>query len=327
MRVGPELRKWLENEALQRRARAQADAFAAAWNKGPINNLFADAMAGLGQRDAEGVAAAVERIFQDDRAIDALIGELAAALEQDPFFDPPFRRIHSEIHSGLIIFEDDVVSIAAGVMDVVRLADKKQRTNGRGSIAFSGQVEILKFVKAGGVRLSFWEAPRIAADFTASTAGKCRPAGERAIQDGEVIVVDGRAESFIIGHASANIVVLQATVKLDQAPLSVEYDSITHEYVGCSAADDSASRIQMITTLLRKLDFAAAFPAMAEFLDHPSFFVRWHVMRELLGLDAEAALPHLRRMAAGDPHPETLRAAGQVLERLERTRPGARKAA
>ena len=37
---------------------------------------------------------------------------------------------------------------------------------------------------------------------------------------------------------------------------------------------------------------------MAGFLDHPDFFVRWHVMRELLGLDAAAALPHLKRMAA-----------------------------
>jgi hypothetical protein len=32
------------------------------------------------------------------------------------------------------------------------------------------------------------------------------------------------------------------------------------DYVACSAADDSASRIQMISTLLRKLDCEAAVP-------------------------------------------------------------------
>jgi hypothetical protein len=37
----------------------------------------------------------------------------------------------------------------------------------------------------------------------------------------------------------------------------------------------------------------------------------------MLGLDARAALPHLKRMAASDPHPEPRRAARAVLDRLE----------
>jgi hypothetical protein len=36
-------------------------------------------------------------------------------------------------------------------------------------------------------------------------------------------------------------------------------------------------------------------------------------MREMLALDAEAALPALKRMAAGDPHPEIRAAALQTL--------------
>ena len=112
-----------------------------------------------------------------------------------------------------------------------------------------------------------------------------------------------------------------------QAPLSVEYDSGSYRFVGCSAADDSASRIQMITTLLGKLDHVAAFPVMAAFLDNPNFYVRWHVMRELLGLDATAALPHLQHMAQQDPHPDNQRAARSVLEALETRSLQFRKAA
>ena len=94
------------------------------------------------------------------------------------------------------------------------------------------------------------------------------------------------------------------TIKPDQAPLSVEYDTRDASPMSAAAPrDDGASRIQMIATLLRKLGRDAAFPAIAAFLDHPDFFVRWHVMRELLGIDAAAALPHLKRMAARDPHP------------------------
>jgi hypothetical protein len=326
MKVGPELREWLGDREKQRLARAQADAFANRWNESLAAEFFGPALSQLQDSSAETVAAAICELFAEDAMLDALVDRLAEALRANPFLEPSFRHFNSDIHNGLIVYEDANVSVAAGVTNVIRLAEKKNRNSG-GAIAFSGQVDIFKFVRAGRARLSLWEAPRITAGFTAAQAGRCRRTGERVLRDGEVLVVDGRFQSFIIEHASANLVLLQATVKADWAPVAVEYDHLTGQYRGCSAADDSASRIQMITTLLRKLDCEAAFPAMAEFLAHPSFFVRWHVMRELLGLDAEAALPHLRRMAAGDPHPETRRAAGQVLERLERTSPGARKAA
>ena len=317
MIIGDELRAWIIDLERQRTARREADAVATRWAGGPIHQRFSRAMGAVRQRSAEAVIARVQPLFGDDGWIDTLISTLAEAMRDDPFFEPPFRYLHSDVHTGLIVYEDDLVSIAGGICPAAELAAKKQGKRGRTSIAFSGQVSLLKFVCAGGARLSFWQAPQITDAFTSDTAGRCERVGERIIADGETLVVDGRSESFVIEHAAANLLVLQAAAKPDQAPVSVEYDSVTHEYVACSAAHDSASRIQMITTLLRKLDCAAAFPAIAEFLAHPNFFVRWHVMKELLGLDAETALPHLRRMAAVDPHPETRRAARTVLDMIE----------
>jgi hypothetical protein len=92
-------------------------------------------------------------------------------------------------------------------------------------------------------------------------------------------------------------------------------------------ADDSAARIQMIATLLRKLDCAAAFEVLVPFLDNSNFYVRWHIMRELLGLDAAAALPYLERMAANDPHDDNVRAAQSVLDRIATKSAEAREAA
>jgi HEAT repeat protein len=151
--------------------------------------------------------------------------------------------------------------------------------------------------------------------------------GGRQLRDGELLVVDGRHQSYVIEHAAGDLVAVQASVKRDRAPLSVEYDAVTHAFVGCSATDDGASRIQMITTLLRKMRCEEAFPVIAQFLDDPHFFVRWHVMRELLGLNAAAALPHLCRLANGDPHPEVRRAAGAVLARVRVQNPALGKAA
>ena len=317
MIVGRELRTWVENREGQRLTRLAAQALSDGWAEGPVHLAFARATAAIPARTAEAVGEAMRALFADDGWVDHLIDTLAEEMRRNPYFDPPFRHLNSALHGGLVVYEDDLVSVAAGVCNVTQLAARKCAPRTGGSISFSGQLSIIKFVKAGGARLSFWEAPRIAQDFSAAHAGRCERIAERSIADGEILTVDGRHQSYIIEHAAANMVIVQAEVKADHAPVSVEYDAASGDYVACSAADDSASRIQMITTLLRLLGRDGAFGAIADFLQHPSFFVRWHVMRDLLGIDLEAALPHLKRMAARDPHPEIRQAARATLDHIE----------
>jgi hypothetical protein len=325
MTPAQQLQNWLADRDLQARTQRGIDGFARDWNASAVQHRFASAIARLPVKDAENVAEAARALFADDQWVDRLIASLAASMHADPFFDPPFRAMSSGLHGGLIVFECEQMSVAAGITHVADLAAHKSAKRGATSIHFSGRVSVLKFVRAGGARIALWEAPRITADFTARNAGRCARTGERQLADGDILVVDGRYQGYVIEQASANLLVLQAEISVDAAPLSVEYDSATLTYVGCSATGDGASRIQMIATLLRKLGADAAFPALAAFLDHPDFFVRWHVMRELLGIDAEAALPHLKRMAARDAHEDVRRAARAALDRAPALKP--RKAA
>ena len=312
-----QLQHWLADREAQRRTQAGIDRFAGDWNAGAARRAFAEAMSRLPEQSAEAVAAAARALYADDGWVDAVIAGLAEAMRADPFFEPPFRAMGSDIHGGLVIFEDAHLSVAAGVTHVADLAAKKTGKRGATSVGFSGRVSVLKFVKAGGARISLWEAPPITAAFSAATAGACRRTGEIRLADGDILTIDGRRQGYVIEQARASLLVLQAEISVDAAPLSVEYDSKSLAYVGCSATRDGASRVQMISTLLRKLGGEAAFPAIAAMLDHPDFFVRWHVMRELLGIDVEAALPQLKRMAARDPHGDVRRAARAVLDRLQ----------
>lgn len=317
MTAEQELQTWLSDRDRQRRTQRAIDQFGRDWDHGPVQQRFDAAMAALPEESAEAVAEAVRVLFADDSWVDALIDGLAGRLRDDPFFEPPFRAINSDIHAGLIVYEDERVSVAAGVTNVARLAAKKTARRGASSVGFTGRVTVLKFVHAGEALISLWEAPEITAGFTAAEAGQCARVGEQRLADGAILVIDGRRRTYVIEQARANLLVLQAEINRDQAPLSVEYDSASRSYVGCSATGDGASRIQMIATLIRKLDCEGGFEPVAAFLDHQDFFVRWHVMKELLGIDAEAALPHLRRMAARDPHAEARRAARAVLDRLD----------
>jgi hypothetical protein len=316
MIVGQDLEAWLADRPRQRRSQAAIDDFATAWRRGPVHRRFDDALANLPVQSAEAIAEVMHALFADHGWVGALIDSLAVACANDPFFDPPFRVVSSDVHNGLLVFEDPRVSIAAGVSAAAQLAAKKSGRRGPTSVGFTGQMTVLKFIHAGDATLSLWEAPPVTADFAAASAGTCVRTGERRLADGDILTIDGRHQTYVIEAARSNLFVLQASIALDQAPLSVEYDTASHAFVGCSATGDGASRIQMIATLLRKLDCDAAFEALVPFLDHPDFFVRWHVMRELLGLDASAALPHLRRMAEADPHPDPRHTARLVLDRL-----------
>jgi HEAT repeat protein len=135
----------------------------------------------------------------------------------------------------------------------------------------------------------------------------------RRIADGELLQLDGRRETFVIDHASSDLVYLQAVTSAGRAPLTVEYDSDTFGFVGASSTDEVSSRTQMMLALLRTMDRQDAVPLMIGLLGDKNFYARWQAMRELLALDAEAALPHLQAMAAADPHPEIRAAAAATL--------------
>lgn len=317
MIIDADLKAWLSDRAAHRRCEAEAHAFGREWGVTAPHIDFDAAMAALpADASAAAVTAAAVALIADDAWVHKLVARLAGAMRDDPWFEPPFRALHTDIHSGLLAYEDSHLTIAAGASKLTSLALRKQAGRGKGSVNFTGQISILKFLKAGGVRLAFWECEPIGADFSGARAGQCRPAGSRAIADGEIVVVDGRRESFVFEHAAANFVVVQANVKTGQAPVSVEYDCGTRGFIGCSAVDEGDCRIQMVATLARTLGHEDAFAAIAGFLGHPSFFVRWHAMKELLGIDVAAAWPHLKRMAIRDPHPEPRAAARMVLDRI-----------
>ena len=239
---------------------------------------------------------------------------MIAGCRADPFFRPPFYPLSGDIHTALLLFHNPLLSIALGVTGVDQLAAKKLAHGGEGSIAFSGLLTKFRYLKAGGATLSFWEAPiRSATISSPRRPARRASSSQRRLEDGEEIVIDGRRQSFVIEHAREDMVYFQAMVRPGGAPVTAEYDRETLAFLSASSTDEASSRIQMMVSLLRAMEREDALPLMEKELESPHFYTRWHVMREMLALDAEAALPALKRMAAGDPHPEVRAAASQTL--------------
>jgi hypothetical protein len=313
MIAGEALAAWLADPGAHRRSYRGVEDCARKWSRHPLMTETERALVGLEERSPEAVLAVARAFIDRTDDVDALMGELLSSSGGDPFFRPPFQPMSSDIHNAFLLYHHPDLSIALGATGVDMLAAKKAGPRGATSIGFTGVTTLFRYLRAGGATISFWEAPPITALFDAAQAGNARLVDRRRIEDGEEIVIDGRHQSFIIDHATSDMIFFQALVRVDAAPVAVEYDSRTLAFIGASSTDETSSRVQMMVSLLRTMDREDAVPLIVEALDSPHFYTRWHIMRELLALDAEAALPHLRRMAESDPHPEVRAAAAQTL--------------
>lgn len=313
MIAGERLAAWLADSDAQRRSRDAVDQVSRTWAHHPLMNELEATLAALPEPRVAPILDAARAFMDRSDDIEALLAALRAGSRADPFFRPPFHPVSSDVQAGLLLFHNAMLSISLGVSGVDMLAAKKTGPQAGTAIGFTGVTGLFRFVKAGGATLSFWEAPPIGDDFVAAKAGSCRLVERRRIADGEEIVLDGRCRSFVIEHALSDILYFHAVVRPEAAPLTAEYDARTLAFVGASSTDETASRIQMMVSLLRAMEREDAVPLIVEALSSPHFYTRWHVMRELLALDAEAARPHLVRMAEADPHPEVRAAARQTL--------------
>ncbi|MDQ4087925.1 MAG: HEAT repeat domain-containing protein [Pseudomonadota bacterium] len=311
---GAALADWLADRDAQRRSFDKVDAFAQKWGTQPLMTQLERAVSELQPRTAKGLLAIARRFMDKGAEIETMMRELIATSSLDPFFRPPFHPLTSEVQSSLLLYHHPDLSISLGVTGVDMLAAKKSGRTAPASVNFTGYFSLLRFLKAGGATLSFWEAPPIEDSFDAASAGSCRMVERRRIADGEEVVIDGRYQSFVIEHATSDILIFQAVARAGCAPVGTEYDYDSRRFIGASSTDEASSRLQMMVSLLRAMDREDAFPLLEEALQAPQFYTRWYVMREMLAMDAEAALPSLRRLAAADPHPDVRTAAQQALD-------------
>jgi hypothetical protein len=313
MIAGEALAAWLADRPAQKRSLDAVEDSAREWSRHPLMGKLDAELHALDDPTPAHVIAAARRFMDRVDEIAAMMSSMMAASAADPFYRPPFHPLSSEIHNGILLFHHPLLSLALGVTGVDMLAAKKAGPRGAASVGFTGQVSLYRYLKAGGATVSLWEAPEITAAFVSSEAGTCRITGRRKLEDGDELLIDGRRESFIIEHASSEMIYFQAVVHAQAAPVSTEYDGKSMALIGASSTDEASSRVQMMVSLLRTMAREDALPLIVDALESPHFYTRWHIMRELLAMDADAAEAPLRRMAESDPHPEVRATARRTL--------------
>lgn len=259
--------------------------------------------------EAEAVAAAM---LLDLGWVERLLVPLIKGLAADPLFEAPIRAHRDGLRTGAVLYEDSRVAITATVMDH---ASSAARAN-PDSVVVSGRVAWTRYVRAGGATLRRWRADRVGDSWTAACAKSATVLPPAALRDGAIVRHDGRSDAMLISDARGDVVSLAITLKMEAAPLMREYAANTGRLLRIATLDDRAARCAMLLTVLRELGHADG-QAFDDATRDPAFFLRWDAMRDWLASDAMSALPRLRAMATGDPHPEIRDAAAAMVPRVE----------
>ncbi len=295
---------------------ARSQAVARTWREDAGYRALAEAFAHL-PTSAECIADRAAALFGEGEWLENLLAPLFAALNDDPWFDPPVRTNRDALRGGAILLEMPVVSVSLSVTSAARLAALPAPA----TIVCSGRLSVTRYLRAGEAMLRRWTAPPLATPCTADAMGRCTPLANRPLQDGIIVRHDGRRGAQALTGANGDVVALTATVRTGADAVSREYDAASGAFLRMATTDEGAARAQVLLSLLRAsraADPAATAPCFDAATRDGAVFLRWSAMREWLAHDWRTAWPRLADMAAGDPHPEVRATARATLTQLTR---------
>lgn len=255
--------------------------------------------------------------FTFDR-VRAIIAEERRCSEQNPFYGSQFQPVDGSFFGGMVLVSTDDFTVILMGLDGFEIELAKRRTPGdRRTITFGGLSTYLKFYRARDLVLKPWRVPHF--DDTDDLTGmdlRATPGEAKTYQSGDTASF-GADEAFEYDAVTgAHALVLQVQMHRSGLPLGLEFDVDTRELVSASSPSQEPTRLQMLATAMRMFGRQDALDEIESLLTHPSHFVRWHAMRECLGLDAERAWPHLLRLRDTDPQPSVRRAAALTVAHL-----------
>ena len=220
--------------------------------------------------------------------IDQLMNQMLDRQCFDPIFFPDLRVIDSGYFNALEIFTHPKLSILLSLVDHAKIGDLHSDNECINIMSFT---TYLYFIQASGAKIEFFEAE----------LGSCCSRRIIDIKDGMLLKVAGAKNSMKFLSADNDLVVLGVSFFETDAKECFKINASDAQIVSKSSSDMPAQRAFMYSSILALLGEDRAIDAMKKYLKHADPELRWHIMREILALDADRASPLLHELATSDP--------------------------
>ncbi len=262
--------------------------------------------------DATSSFDAVEAFFSLER-VQAVLAAEQRAFAGTQTFSSKFQGFATASQTAMAIARARNFITLLVAIDPHMLALGKRRTpNDRRSVSFSGTPFSMKVLR-GTAPVRRWCVPPC--DDATDLAARGRMAridGDATLNAGDGIRLSSfETVEYLAGGTPALVLITQMSE--GESPVAMACDADSGEVRAVQAVGQAPSRLQMLSSVMRMFDRHDGWDALRDLLDHPLHFVRWHAMREMIGLDAGRALPDLVRLMETDPQPAVRRGARSAL--------------
>lgn len=233
--------------------------------------------------------------------IEGLLDNIAS-----PDFDvlelvPQLRAYEDNYFNVLEIFWHSKISIFLSIVDA-RKAEMFSAPDPNFNVM--GFTTYLCFLKGGPATIRVFDVE-----------GRHPTTQDREVRAGDMIPVRGGRNSMKFLSCKSDLAVLAINVLTTESHDVLRYSAADGKIVKRSTNDAEAQRFFLYSTVLRKMERSDAVNVLVRLLEHNEPTLRWHVMRELLAIDATAAAPHLSKMASSDIDEAVRTTAQMTLER------------
>ncbi|GGI77157.1 hypothetical protein GCM10007973_12570 [Polymorphobacter multimanifer] len=284
---------------------------------------------GVHHRDASGIAAlekqvaalgddaaasfeAVEDFFTLSRVREVLAAERAAFADTRTFASK-FQGFSTSSQTAMAVARArNFITLLVAIDPHMLKIGKQRRPGDKRSVSFSGTPFSMKLLR-GTLPVRRWVLTPCDDTTDLGAVGRmASPAMPEVMVAGETIRLGSfETVEYLAGGTAALLLITQ--MSNGEAPVALTCDADSGEVRSTQAVGQAPSRLQMLASVARMFDRDDAWDAVRGLLDHPLHFVRWHALRELIGMDAGRALPDILRLMESDPQPAVRRGAGTAL--------------
>lgn len=294
MRVDPAIAALREDGAAQHGARDAVERAASGWRARPAVAAALAELDGYGRGASLGDCPALARSLSGLSAarllVDPLMRGLTGALAGRPLAHVPFRH---QLVEGMAVLQ--LARAGRATLSLIQYAPVEAAaaprsvcfTDGeRREICLAGRADARRVIRGGHHKT------KAELKFEAAS-----------IAPGSTLAFAGRDETKIVDRVAAPLTLLRLS-RQPEAPLpSLEYRLGDGALLHRAAGDCRESRIELILSLLGRMERRDAVPAMLALARGGSNSLRWQALRECLALDSPAGFGALARIArdATDP--------------------------
>jgi len=184
-------------------------------------------------------------------------------------------------------------------------------------VTFGGHPGLVKVISSGSAKFSRWSCPPLNDDLDLAQPFICSEIPGFTIRKEDAAVFVDRSNTAVnIDAVDGFVTVLQITANTPSASFAVVYDLKSNSISRVSPSARQTARTAAYLAALRSMSFRARAGILHDLSRHPSFFVRWSAIRELVHLEGPGAHIALDTFIKSETNPMVSRAAKKMNEMI-----------